>query len=250
MKIARLPSGDPEIFYSLQGEGISAGTPAVFIRASLCNLHCVWCDTDYTWNWEGTPWVHEKNAIPGYAKFKKEEQIIELTPADVAAAASAFACRSLVVTGGEPLLQEEDFADVLGILRERDGAWRVEVETNGTIAPGEEFDALVDQYNVSPKLANSGNKEDLRIQAKALAFFSESPKAWFKFVVTGPHDLGEIEGLRNLLALDPERILLMPEARSREDLQEQDWLTAHCLRHGFRFSDRLHIRLWDGDRGT
>jgi organic radical activating enzyme len=65
MKLARLGEG-PEIFHTLQGEGVSVGLPAVFIRASRCNLHCVWCDTDHTWNFTGTPWPHEKNAVPGY----------------------------------------------------------------------------------------------------------------------------------------------------------------------------------------
>ena len=81
MKLARLPDGSPEIFHTLQGEGLSAGKPAVFIRASLCNLHCVWCDTDYTWNWENTPWKHERDSDPDYRKYKKAFHITELTPA-------------------------------------------------------------------------------------------------------------------------------------------------------------------------
>ena len=109
MKLARLPDGSPEIFHTLQGEGASLGKPSVFIRSSLCNLHCQWCDTDYTWNWEGTPWKHERDGDPGYAKFRKSEQIIQRTPAEVAACAERFPCRHLVLTGGEPLLQEQEF---------------------------------------------------------------------------------------------------------------------------------------------
>ena len=83
MKLAKLGEG-PEIFHTLQGEGPSVGVPAVFIRASRCNLHCVWCDTDHTWNFEGTPWPHEKDALPGYAKYRKSDVTIEIEPAEAA----------------------------------------------------------------------------------------------------------------------------------------------------------------------
>ena len=83
MKLARLGDG-AEIFHTLQGEGVSMGVPAVFVRLSLCNLHCVWCDTDHTWNFEGTRWVHEKDGVGGYVKFKKEEVMMEMGVGEVA----------------------------------------------------------------------------------------------------------------------------------------------------------------------
>jgi organic radical activating enzyme len=249
MKLARLPDGSPEIFHTLQGEGLSTGKPSIFIRASLCNLHCVWCDTDYTWNWEDTPWTHERDSEPGYRKFRKTDHIVELTPIDVAAAAREFPCRHLVLTGGEPLLQEEEFLDVLCILGESDPSWTAEVETNGTIHPSEEFDEIIDQYNVSPKLANSGNAEDLRIKNGALEFYAGSSKAVFKFVVSSDTDFAEIQDLQTRLAIPADRIILMPEGRTPETLnQRSHWLAGHCRDLGFRFSQRLHINLWGSER--
>ena len=249
MKIARLPDGSPEIFHTLQGEGLSTGKPSIFIRASLCNLHCKWCDTDYTWNWEGTPWPHDRDNEPGYQKFSKAQHLVELTPADVAALARDFPCRHLILTGGEPLLQEEEFLDVLSILLETDPDWTAEVETNGTIIPTDEFDQMIGQYNVSPKLANSGNPEDLRLKMPALEFFAASPKAVFKFVVAADDDFGEIHDLQSRLGLPADRIILMPEGRDAETLAKRAlWLADHCRDHGYRFSQRLHLELWGSQR--
>src|SRR5215212_7889785 len=105
MKIAKL-NNRGEIFYSIQGEGRSIGVPSVFVRTSLCNLHCIWCDTDYTWNWVGTRFPHVNDAIPGYRKFDKKIWIAECPVEEVAALVQGFTGRNVVLTGGEPMLQQ------------------------------------------------------------------------------------------------------------------------------------------------
>ena len=142
MKLAKLGDG-PEIFHTIQGEGVSAGLPAVFVRASTCNLHCVWCDTDHTWNFEGTPWAHEKDAVPGYAKHRRAEVMIEMEPAEVARRVLAFDCPRTVITGGEPLLQEDAFAAMMKLIRGERPGHQFEVETNGTRIPSPDFEAIM-----------------------------------------------------------------------------------------------------------
>lgn len=250
MKLAKL--GDsPEIFHTIQGEGVSAGLPAVFIRASRCNLHCVWCDTDHTWNFEGTPWPHEKDTLPGYTKFRKSDVTFEITPAEAARHIISFACPRVVITGGEPLLQEEEFLEMIRLTRSEIPDCVFEVETNATQVPSPAFADAVDQFNVSPKLANAGIPESLRLNNEALHFFAASPKAWFKFVVSSPADLAEIKMLQIRHEIAPQRMLLMPEGRTSVELDRTaPQLAGICRELGFRFCDRLHIRLWGDIRGV
>jgi 7-carboxy-7-deazaguanine synthase len=250
LKLARLEQG-PEIFHSIQGEGVSQGVPSVFIRASLCNLHCQWCDTDYTWNWQGTPWPHERDAEPGYHKFNRKDYIIELPVSEVAAKVAHFPCKNIILTGGEPLLQDAAWQAMIAQLRKISPDYRYEVETNGTLVPSDELDQEVSQYNVSPKLHNSGNSPEQRIKHDALAFFAKSDKAWFKFVVAEEKDLEEIEDLISRHQLPTSRVLLMPEGRDDATLQRRRlWLADLCRDKGYRYSDRLHIQLWGSKRGV
>lgn len=250
MKLAKLGEG-PEIFHTIQGEGVSAGLAAVFVRASRCNLHCRWCDTDHTWNFEGTPWLHEKDGTPGYAKFRKTDVTFEIEPAEVARQVLAFSCGRVVLTGGEPLLQEKGFLEVVRAVREVRPETVFEVETNGTRRPSDDFLTAVDQFNVSPKLANSGMAEALRVHVDVLRHFAESGKAWFKFVVAGEEDLLEIADLCEGAGISRERVLLMPEGRTAAELDRHGpWLAEICRDGGFRFCDRLHVRLWGDKRGV
>jgi 7-carboxy-7-deazaguanine synthase len=250
MKLARFGDG-AEIFHTLQGEGVSMGAPAVFVRLSLCNLHCIWCDTDHTWNFEGTPWKHEKDAIQGYAKHRKEDVILEMGVAEIAGKVSGFGCRRVVLTGGEPLLQEDGLVELMASLREDGEEWFFEVETNGTKMPGEGFLAAVGQMNVSPKLANSGMSAELRLKPDVLSGLAGTGKAWFKFVVQGEADISEILELLETAGIPGERLILMPEGRTVEELDKTaGWLAERCRDLGFRFSDRLHVRLWGDRRGV
>jgi 7-carboxy-7-deazaguanine synthase len=95
-----------EIFFSVQGESSHAGRPCVFIRLTGCNLRCSYCDTPYAYE-EG--------------KTMAVEEIVERV--------SAYPCRLVEVTGGEPLLQQETPTLIKEFL---DRGFEVLLETNGS----------------------------------------------------------------------------------------------------------------------
>ena len=98
-----------EIFYSIQGEGILAGVPSVFVRLSGCNLRCVWCDTPYaSWEPQG-----EEMAV---------EQIIERI--------RQWPAGHVVVTGGEPMIMPE-IAALCDALHQQN--MHITIETGGTV---------------------------------------------------------------------------------------------------------------------
>src|SRR5579871_3748545 len=163
-----------DIFYSIQGEGVFAGVPSMFVRTSGCNLRCVWCDTPYTsWQPEG-----EKMMIGGILAAVRKEW-----PTHV------------VVTGGEPMMMEG--MDLL-TQRLKDFGMHVTVETAGTVYQP----VACDLMSISPKLANStptgawaGRHESLRIQPAVLSALMGRYDYQFKFVMQTPGDLDEVRSL-------------------------------------------------------
>jgi 7-cyano-7-deazaguanosine (preQ0) biosynthesis protein QueE len=216
---------------TLQGEGPSLGRRCAFVRLGGCNLDCSWCDTPYTWDW---------------SRFRPERELRRLDTAAVLSAVEAMDVDMLVVTGGEPLLQARGLLPLLTGAQQR--GWRVEVETNGTVAPPPPLAARVTAFNVSPKLANSGIEEAVRIRPAALAALRDSGRAVFKFVVTAASELDEVAAVTATHRLEP--VFVMPEgttaavvvARMRE-------LAGPALERGFHLTPRLHILLWGDQRG-
>jgi 7-carboxy-7-deazaguanine synthase len=242
LTLATTTPGEPEIFAALQGEGPATGRPSAFVRLSRCNLACVWCDSAYTWRFTGDNRPHRD--ATAYARGVNQ---INLPVADVAARIAALGKQRLVITGGEPLLQGPALARMIALLP----PMHIEVETNGTVAPVPTLDAAVHQYNVSPKLAHSGNAADLALLPDRLAGFAADPRAFFKFVIAEPADVEEVQRLAAAHFIPPERILLMPEGRDSATLRQRaQWLGDMCSALGFRFSDRLHIHLHGDTRGT
>lgn len=223
--------GEPEIFHAIQGEGISQGAPRVFIRLSGCNLHCVWCDTPYTWNWTESQFAHEDGK-----KFDISEERVKVGLADIANKVSAFQPVGIVITGGEPLLQQRQLPAMIDAIKEQTGPIYVEIETNGSIAPDAQIVERVNQFNVSPKLHHSGNEPSLALNPDRLSFWRGCPGANFKFVVSSPKDLDEIDTLIRSHRIPASRVSLMPLGRDGVSLRARsEWLTEECLKRGCMF---------------
>lgn len=238
MTTPRAPADDAtllvsEIFESVQGEGPSAGEPAVFLRLARCNLHCRYCDTRYTWDFE---------------RYRYEDEVQERGVRDVAEQLGKAKAGRLIVTGGEPLMQQRALAV---LLRALPGTWFVEVETNGTMAPDPALAERIDQWNVSPKLSNGGDPEALRIRPAALAALLATERATLKLVVGSAADLLEADALIAGSGWPKERAMLMPEAANRAELAERaSFVKEAALVRRLRYSPRLHVERWDGARGV
>ena len=165
----------------------------------------------------------------------------------------------LVITGGEPLLQQS------GLIRlfetdERKAdpllTRRVEVETAGTISPTKEFLSVTGhgskeavRFNISPKLAHSGNPHNRRYHPDVLREL-EQLNYIFKFVVEDLADFEEVDLIVDKVAIHPSRVYIMPRGIEQGILNEtsQNIAEAVISRH-YNLTGRLHIALWGNARG-
>lgn len=214
---------------TLQGEGASLGAAAAFVRTAGCHVRCCWCDTRYSWD-PHPPW-------PVPARMSVSAALAEL-----AAALPGAGRRLVVVTGGEPLEQRDVLAELLARARAELGVDCVEVETSGTVAPGA-LAEVVDQFTVSPKLANADVPERVRLRWPVLQEFAAMPASVFKFVVAVRGELDEVAAVADRLGLSA--VTVMPEGTNAEALRVlmRD-LAPELARRGWRLSPRLHIDLW------
>jgi organic radical activating enzyme len=221
-----------EVFSSIQGEGIHAGKPSVFLRTALCNLKCVWCDTKYTWDWDNYDYSKEVHELP---IEKVIEKIKEFEP------------KHIVITGGEPLIQQNDIASLLSKLGDD---YFVEVETDCTIIPNSAMLEHVNHWNVSPKTSNSGNSREAREIPQCYDFFAKLENSVFKFVIENETDLVEIDELITKYSMPKNKILLMPQASTKDELNlKKEEIEKIAKAKGRVLSSRLPGERWGNQRG-
>ena len=221
-----------EIFKSIQGEGPNFGKPAIFLRTAQCNLKCTWCDTKYTWDWENYDYTKE---------------VKEMTIEEIKEQLLDHEIRHLVITGGEPLLQQDDLADLLSFLKPD---FYVEIETNCTILPNKMLTDLVDQWNVSPKTENSGNSLELYENNECYHFFANQKNCFFKYVVENESDIPEIKKFVAKYNIPENRVQLMTQASTKEEISAREKSISELAKaNNFLFSPRLHVAMWGAQRG-
>lgn len=222
-----------------QGEGKSAGKDVMFLRLSGCNLACIWCDTPYTWNWKGTKFTHPD-------KYDPKDEVHKMSEREICTILyqKSKGVRALVVSGGEPLLQQERLIPLLQFLKLEE-QWWVEIETNGTIVPSDDLIKYTNQFNCSPKTSNSGPDNPLldRMNMIAISKIAHLRKqGTFKFVVQKEEDMVEIRDYISEGDIYSSQVYLMPEGRIKEEqLERQEFVKEICSKEGYNFSPRLHI---------
>jgi len=213
---------------TFQGEGPTIGRICAFLRLGHCNLQCSWCDTSYTWDWN---------------RFSQADELTAMSIDQIAERIEQLGVPILVISGGEPLLQQEGLRSLLERLP---SDLTIEIETNGTISPNRFLVQRVSRFNVSPKLAHASMSTQRRIRPRALEALAATGKATFKFVATSESDLVEIELLTR--QVDMPEVFVMPEGREPDQvLSHMQDIAPGVLARGWNLTTRLHVLLW-GDR--
>jgi 7-carboxy-7-deazaguanine synthase len=222
---------------TFQGEGPSVGRVCSFLRLGGCNLHCRWCDTPYTWDWLG------RNG----AKYQIAQELSNMDWRDAWQELQSHGTSMIVVTGGEPLLQQRALRPLLEAAKT--AGCRIEVETAGTMVPIDSVVELVDCFSVSVKLSNSGNAPRQRIRDAPIRRLAHSGKAIWKFVACDVVDLEEVDQLAAAFDLQP--IWIMPEGVEADILcTRAAELAQEVLARGWNMTTRLQILIWGAKRGV
>jgi len=208
-----------EIFYSIQGEGLLAGRPSVFVRLAGCPLRCKFCDTPYSL---------DANAGKKMSLTKITEEI------------KKYSCDYVVITGGEPFINSH-----IALLCEEIKKLNrhITIETNGI-----KFieNLRCDLMSVSPKLSNAyENQADCEkfLKIDQLQKLIDNYDYQLKFVIDKREDVAEVHQLlKKLENVDRQKVLLMPQAKNlAEYLSKCPLIAELCKESNFVFCPRLQL---------
>jgi 7-carboxy-7-deazaguanine synthase len=206
-----------EIFYSIQGEGLLAGRPAVFIRLAGCPLRCKFCDTNY--------------ALDSSAGKK-------ITIAEIEKQVKKYKPKYVVITGGEPMICP-NLSQLCKALKN----FHITIETSGIkFLPGLNCNLM----SISPKLSNAYLKKSDKKRYLKIDHLKKLIKEYdyqLKFVIEKAKDIAEVKQItKEMKTIDRSKVLLIPQAKNLSQYLSRSPLVAGlCRENGFTFSPRLQL---------
>lgn len=246
-----------EHFYSIQGEGKYTGSPSLFLRFGGCNMKCegfgcteiasdgvkiLGCDTIYA--------VNKQHYLKNWIPINRVDDLVNILsiyelPDGV----------DVVLTGGEPLIyaNESIFIEFLNILHKR--GHRICFETNGSIGVDFEKHPIYKEciFALSVKLANSAEPLRKRVNGDVIySLATESKEAFFKFSIDAESiDISLEDEIDSILLHSPKtKVYCMPLGGTKAEIESNtEPLIEFCKSKGYNFSDRLHIRVWNDEKG-
>jgi 7-carboxy-7-deazaguanine synthase len=239
---------------TIQGEGLRNGKVSVFIRFANCNLNCRGFGVPYEIENQkrfGCDSFHsvDNSFISSWEKIEDSQTIINRLNEIIN---NLDYKPDIVITGGEPLINWNNFIfqEFINYYLNKD--FELTIETNGSVDI-EFFNTKQKNilFSISPKLSNSNEKIEKRINYKALENFLNLKNSYLKFVPTSQKDFDEILDITKKLNNTKDKVFIMPqgfnELQIRQNCQKS---IDFCIKYGFRYTDRLHIRVWNNKKGV
>ncbi|SFV53097.1 Queuosine Biosynthesis QueE Radical SAM [hydrothermal vent metagenome] len=246
-----------EHFYSIQGEGRYTGRPSLFFRFGGCNLKCegfgckeispkgkeiIGCDTVYAVDRSfAKEWIEVKDVTSLIAILNYYEL--------------PFAV-DVVFTGGEPLIYANDaiFVEFLEYLHLK--GHRITFETNATMMVDFERYPVYREciFALSVKLSNSGEPYERRVRSEVISTIANYAKeSFFKFSIDQDSINAALDTeIEEICSYAPSlELYCMPVGGDKSSIEANTLpLIEYCKERGYTFSDRLHIRIWDANKGV
>lgn len=239
---------------TIQGEGKLVGTPSIFIRVGKCNFRCEGFSVEY----ETPSGIKKCSCDTFYAvdpAFK--DQWKSMSCEDIVKKVEELKPNynvDIVITGGEPLLYWRDleFQKLLKYYVEND--YKITIETNASlnIELDEEYQKKV-LFSMSVKLSNSLEPLKKRLNVNTLTKILNNTKdSYLKFVVDKAFKEQAQKEIEEILSLIPRTdVYLMPMGDTAYEItQNCESMINMAIENGFKYCDRLHIRIWDNKRGV
>lgn len=222
-----------EFFYdTIQGEGVNIGYPAAFLRLQGCTLDCSYCDTKAIWK-------HGNLYTFGELFYLMEVRLIDKLREG----------QHLVLTGGSPLMQQNNLIDFIkNFIEKYSFKPYIEIENECVLRPTWELFQLIDCWNNSPKLPSSGNPV---LNKNLIKILSALDNSWFKFVITCESDWDEIQ-MRFLKPkiIKKSQVILMPEGANLQELEQNRQLVVDiAIKNNVRYCTREHVVLYGNQTG-